>query len=150
MSLLPYQNLNSTDLRAARRCAVQFLYQLEITEQPYATESMFTTFCTQVEVAESLKAYVHALVNGVLADIVAIDELVGKNLKNWKMSRVAKVDLCILRVCLFELSSRTDVSKEVIIADAAEIGKMFGSENTSGFVNGVLDSAAKELKRSPA
>lgn len=146
MSLLPFHNLTSTDLRAARRAAVQFLYQLEVTEQPFASESMFETFCSQVEIEAGLRAYVHSLVNGVLSEKVKLDAQIEKHLKNWKMSRVAKVDLCILRVCLYELSVRSDVSREVIIADAAEIGKLFGSENTSGFVNGVLDNAAKDFK----
>lgn len=147
MSKAPLQELNSSEFRAARRFAVQFLYQLEITDQSFASEAMFETFCVQLEVPENLKPYLQNLVTGVLKTKIEIDKTIEQHLKNWKMNRVAKVDLCILRVCLYELKTRSDVSKEVIISDAAEIGKLFGAENTSGFVNGVLDSAEKTIRK---
>lgn len=140
------QVLSTAEYREARRFAVQFLYQLEVTQQPFFQEHLFQSFCEQVTVPENERSYVRDVIKNVLSELQRFDELIEKNLKNWKISRLSKVDLSILRVSVSELEERKDLSVQVIIADAAEIGKEYGAEHSGGFINGVLDTIARQIR----
>lgn len=143
------QELSSAQLREARRFAVQFIYQLEVTQQPFFQSQTFERFCEQVSAPQEQQQYVRNVVQHVLSNQQRFDAAVERHAKNWKLSRISKVDLAIIRVCASELETRTDVSLKVIIADAAEIGKEYGAENSSSFVNGILDAIAREVRVSP-
>lgn len=138
--------LSSEQYREARRFAVQFLYQLEITQQPFFQEQSFQNFCTQVTVPEDQTTYLRSLIKNVLMHLQRFDGLIEKNLKNWKMSRLSKVDLSILRVSVSELEERKDLSIQIVISDAAEIGKEYGAEHSGSFINGILDTIARQIR----
>lgn len=79
------------------------------------------------------------LVNGVKENLENIDKLVEKNATEWPLSQVAKIDLTILRLAIFELKfSNISTPPKVIIDEAIELGKEFGSETSGSFINGVL------------
>jgi|GEM_PF-871779 len=145
-SLASAVGLDSTNLREARRFAVQFVYQCEVTQQTFFQENGLRTFLDQFSVPDVQRPFVRDLVRLTLERLEEIDGIVEQASKNWKLSRIAKVDLAILRVCTCELSERPDVGEGVILADAAEIGKQYGSSASSGFVNGVLDAIAKRVR----
>lgn len=144
----PANGLSASQLKQIRRFAIQFVYQQDANQQLFFQENVFQAFCSQMEVPDDQKSFFHDVAKGVLDKLKELDERIEKNLKNWKFNRVAKVDLAVLRVCAFELMARSDVSLEVIISDAAEIGKQFGSENSGGFINGLLDAIAKDVRKS--
>ena len=147
-SLTSATGLSSTQLREARRFAVQYVYQCDVTQQTFFQENGLKTFLEQFSIPGEQRPFVRDLVRltlGNLADLDARIELVSRN---WKLSRIAKVDLAVLRVCAQELIEREDVTLEVIISDAAEIGKQYGSSASGGFINGVLDAVAKQARPS--
>lgn len=142
-------HLSPAQLREARRFAVQFVYQLDLNQQLYFQELTFDMFCSQAQMPGEEQRFVRALAQGVLQRLTHIDTLITNHSKNWKLSRIARVDLAVLRVCALELMGRPDVPVDIIIADAAEIGKQYGSSGSSAFINGVLDGIARDV-RAPA
>lgn len=85
------------------------------------------------------------LVKGVTEHRAAIDDLLTAKSKNWSLARMARVDLSILRIAIFELLYRDDIPKNVTINEAIEVAKKFGTEDSPSFVNGILDEIAASL-----
>lgn len=85
------------------------------------------------------------LVKGVTENLSVIDKLLTAKSKNWSLVRMARVDLCILRIAIFELLYRSDIPKNVTINEAIEVAKKFGTEDSPSFVNGILDEIATGL-----
>ncbi len=85
------------------------------------------------------------LINGVLHNKESIDRKIEDKSKNWSISRMARVDLNILRLAVFELFFRPDIPKNVTINEAIEVAKKFGAEESPAFVNGILDEVASTL-----
>jgi N utilization substance protein B len=84
---------------------------------------------------------VQSLVAGVKADLARVDKVITTSAPEWPLDRIAKIDLAILRVAVYELIN-AKVNASVAINEAVELAKEFGSENSSKFVNGVLGSVA--------
>lgn len=132
--------------RQARECALQILYQLdgfETWEGPRVDEAI-ARFFDHFEAPEKARALAVELVKGVAAHKQAIDELVRRHSPRWKLERMALVDRNVLRIGAYELLHKKDVPTSVAIDEAVEIAKRFGTDTSAAFVNGVLDSAAKE------
>lgn len=91
-------------------------------------------------------AFEHAreLVDGTVAHVEEIDALIVAQADNWRLERMSPVDRNILRLAVYEFLYEEDVPKLVVIDEAIELAKRFGSENSSSFVNGVLDGMLKE------
>jgi transcription antitermination protein NusB len=86
-------------------------------------------------------ALVKDLVDGVKADITKIDGIITTCAPEWPLDRIAKIDLAILRIAVYEIVN-AKVNASVAINEAVELAKEFGGENSSKFVNGVLGSVA--------
>lgn len=84
------------------------------------------------------------LVDGVRTRLKEIDELISQCAPEWPIERIAKIDLAILRISVYELLLN-ETSKNVIIDEAIELAKEFGGENSSKFVNGVLGSVVDKI-----
>ena len=76
-----------------------------------------------------------------------LDNIIELGTKNWKLSRIAKVDLAILRVATLELIERNDTDVAVIISEAVSIANEYGSTQSASFINGVLDGISKEIRK---
>ena len=85
------------------------------------------------------------LAKGTEEHLPQLDALIESKLKNWKLSRISKVSLSILRMAAFELQYVPDVPMSVTINEAVELAKQYASEDDYAFVNGVLGAIAKEL-----
>lgn len=83
------------------------------------------------------------LTHGVWRRQGELDNEIVKYSQHWKIGRIAKIELTILRLALHELLHRSDVPKKVAINEAVELAKSFGDDNSGAFVNGILDAAAK-------
>lgn len=94
------------------------------------------------ELAESL-AYARALVGGTLDRRDEIDGLIAAQAENWRLERMPAVDRNILRLAVFELLDESDVPKIVVLDEAIELAKKYGSEQSGAFVNGLLDGLLK-------
>lgn len=125
----------------ARECALQALYQLDTSggTPEAALAGLFAHF-EEADAAD--RAFAEQLVRGVQGERVAFDEIIQRYSQNWKLERMARVDRNILRLAVFELLRRADVPIKVTLNEAVELGKKFGSEESSAFVNGVLDRIA--------
>lgn len=93
---------------------------------------------------EEVRAYAEALVRGVVAMRDELDERIQKVSLHWRLDRMACVDRNLLRLGAYELTERgEDVPRKVVINEAVEIAKRFGTAESSAFINGVLDRVAK-------
>lgn len=86
------------------------------------------------------------LVQGVLANQNKLDEIIDNFSQNWRLERIGKVELTILRVALFEMLFRLDVPLKVAINEAVELSKRYGDNRSRGFINGILDAVAKKIE----
>ena len=93
----------------------------------------------------SVNDFTLQLAKGTVEHLDEIDALIESKLKNWKLSRISKVSLSILRMAVYELKYLADVPSSVAINEAVELAKQYASEDDYSFVNGVLGNVAKEL-----
>lgn len=128
--------------RGARERALSLLYEAEAKHQP----------ADQVlgELAVAPDPYAVALVTGVAAHHDRIDALVGKAAVGWQLERMAAIDRILLRMATWELLERPDVPTAVVLDEAVELAKRFSTDNSGGFVNGVLATVARQVRGEPA
>ena len=126
--------------RKGRELALQALYQMEITgdTSPEALESFLSHF----EGNDKAKDFARRLISGVATNREEIDRIIDRSAENWKLNRMAKVDLMILRMATYELLFCPDIPMNVSLDEAIEIGKRYGSADSPTFINGVLDQVA--------
>ena len=102
----------------------------------------------QVAVGSEASAYLRWLVSGVTVHRSELDRIIAKYAPEWPVDQLAIIDRNVLRLALFEIGSRTaDTPPKVVINEAVELAKRFGSDNSPRFVNGVLGSALDEIQR---
>jgi len=123
--------------RKARELALQALYQMEITGilAPAGPDLFWDHFAASSRARE----FAERLIAGAVENREAIDALIENAAVNWKLSRMPRVDLTILRVATYELLFCADIPMNVSIDEAIEVGKRYGSEESPTFINGVLD-----------
>ena len=92
------------------------------------------------------KEYAFELVEGVLAESTALDSQIEKAATHWRVSRMSRVDRNLLRIGTFEMQSKPDVPTAVLIDEAVELAKRYGSSDSSSFVNGILNRLAELIR----
>lgn len=126
--------------RKARESALQSLFQSEFEH----TLSKSHMGAKPMEPTEESRLYASLLVDGVRTHLKAIDEQIQANSHNWKVQRMALVDKNILRIAIFEMIHASEpVPAKACINEAVELAKKFGSNDSSAFINGILDQVAK-------
>jgi N utilization substance protein B len=93
------------------------------------------------------KDFAHTVVEGYGAHAEEIDTVIRKVSEHWRLERMPLVDRNILRLATFELLYMPEVPRRVTLNEAVELAKRYGGENSAGFVNGVLDRIATDLKK---
>lgn len=83
--------------------------------------------------------YIIRIANGVAQNEKLLDSKIESNLINWKVYRLSKIDLTILRICVFEMQFEEEIPERVAVNEAIELAKKFSSEKSAAFINGVLD-----------
>ena len=106
-----------------------------------------TEYFIRLEKGEEYFSYAIELIAGVMDKMEILDSIIRELVQNWEFSRIAKVELAMLRVALYELKYRLDVPPVVIIDEALEISKDFSTEDSRKFLNGVLDKAMLQMTR---
>ena len=132
--------------RQNRTATFRFLYQWEM-NPPDDVATELNDFLEKLEKKEGYFSYAIELVDGILEKLEEIDALINELVANWEFSRIAKTDLAILRLGIYEILYRIDVPPVVVIDEALEISKDFSSDNSRKFLNGVLDQASKRSGR---
>ncbi|MDD5449226.1 MAG: transcription antitermination factor NusB [Candidatus Omnitrophica bacterium] len=133
----------------AREFALQMLYQLDITKEDIRDCLNDFWGNRETEVEASVKEFAENLIVGFLDHKEEIDGLISSSAENWQLSRMAVVDRNILRMTAYELLYRQDIPPKVSINEAIEIAKKYGNEESSKFVNGVLDKINRTKRPSP-
>lgn len=123
--------------RRGRELALQMLYQREIAGTD--VEDMFVSFEELRQAPPATRDFAVGLVRGVISKLSELDSHLVDQADHWRLERMAAVDRNILRLALYELMFEGDTPPAVVIDEAVEIAKRFGSERSSQFVNGVLD-----------
>jgi transcription antitermination protein NusB len=126
--------------RTARERALQALYQLELSEAS-AQDALETAWAAEDNAGREPESQSFALdiVNGVRGHLEEIDNLIQAHSHNWRIDRMSRIDRNVLRVGVWELKYRQDIPKKVSINESVELGKKFGTEESSAFINGLLD-----------
>ncbi len=125
--------------RASREVALQVLFQYHFSPEIDLGQCL-SLYESQFLRDKDAWKYAENLIHGVLEFKKSIDELISSKSLNWKIERIAGVDLNILRLAVFEMKfMKEPIPRKVAINEAVDIAKKFGSENSSAFVNGVLD-----------
>lgn len=134
--------------RKARECALQLLYQYELTQGSVAHIS--ETFWEEQQTDQETRDFAEELVAGVRAQLEKVDAIISEYSAHWKVHRMAAVDKNVLRLGVYELMFRQDIPTRVTLNEAVEIAKRFGTEESGAFVNGILDQVAKRAAQHKA
>ncbi|HNS95633.1 MAG TPA: transcription antitermination factor NusB [Polyangiaceae bacterium] len=131
---------------SGRQAALQMLFGLDaVTDADIEAE--IRSFWREFEADPEGRTYADSLVRGVMNCRERVDELIRTSSTNWRLERMARVDRNLLRMAAYELLEQTSVPRAVILDEAIELAKLFGSEDSGAFVNGVLDRIAEEVGR---
>jgi N utilization substance protein B len=131
----------------ARECALQMLYQWEITREPM--ERVAASFWKVRTTTEQTMAMAERLAKGAQSRIETIDAAIAAAATHWRLDRLAAVDLCILRIGAYELMAEPATPAAVVLDEAVEMAKRFGEAETPSFVNGVLDAIKRRVREGP-
>ncbi len=129
--------------RTAREQGFKLLYQVDIHKGN--EQEILETFFDENKVADKDRVYIQEVVHGTLEVTGEIDKLIEGNSKGWKINRISKVNLAILRLAIFEILKRDDIPVSVSINEAVELAKNYDNEKSGAFVNGVLGAIQKQL-----
>ena len=92
------------------------------------------------------KSFAWELIQGVGQNFKELDQIIASYSRNWRLDRIARIELTILRLALYEMIKREDIPLKVAINEAVELSKLFGDENSRNFVNGILDAVARDVE----
>lgn len=128
----------------AREHAFCILYSEEFRKDASA-ETLISTYLSdfpQEKVREADRAFIEKEVKGTLEHLPEIDQKISAHLKGWSLERLARVDLAILRLAVYEMEYAPDIPDSVSINEAVELAKHYSQEQSKAFVNGVLSNFA--------
>lgn len=130
--------------KESRQKAMEILFSMELTKDnpQEALENYLDNYEGDKEVLDI--KYIQDILEGVYENKNSIDELISANLIKWKIDRISKVNLCILRLAIFEAKNLEDVPEKVALNEALEICKIYSDEKSVSFINGVLDKILKQ------
>ena len=125
--------------RLTRELAFRFVFRYEFIENPIVNDEVLKEFYDEFINSEKLDdGYFKRIVYGVLQQKEALDGMISKYSKGWKLSRISKTDLAILRVAIYEATEMEDIPVSVAINEAIELSKIYSPEDAKAFINGVL------------
>ena len=132
--------------RDGRTAAMQYLYSWSI-NKPADLESDLREFFAQLEQPRDHYSFGEELIHGVIASVDEIDGHIRSLARNWDFDRIAKIDLAILRVAVFEILKRKDIPPVVSINEAIDLSKQFSNADAKRFINGILDRLMEQTGR---
>jgi len=127
----------------ARSVALQALYEIDVTGHPPV--SVWGERIAEEELSDTLAEFTRQIIFGVHPLMVILDEFIAVHAPEWPLDQVAIIDRNILRIALWEIAVYGKTPVKVAINEAVELGKVYGSDSTPRFVNGVLGSLVNQL-----
>ena len=134
--------------RKAREKVLQILFQLDFRDD--GIEKICEEFWDENRVGDKVREFADKLARGTHANLDTIDRLIGSTAEHWSLERLASVDRAILRWATYEILYVSDIPPKVTINEAVEIAKTFGTEESGGFINGILDKIRESAEESAA
>ena len=131
--------------RKARTTALQALYEIDSVSRDAGV--VVERLLSEVNLSEEHGAFVRELVSGVIEKREEIDRNIQKFAPAWPVEQLAMIDRNILRLAIFEILFDNKVPVKVAVSEAVELAKIFGSESSAKFVNGVLGSVSALASR---
>ena len=133
--------------RNCRIIAFQAMYSQEVGKLDINTIMDFEWLddSQKATLDDASRIFIRMLLNGTIENIDELDAMISKHLTNWDINRLNKVDLAILRISVYPLIYQKDIDSSIIIDEAIDICKKFGSDDSYKFVNGVLDTIRKDI-----
>lgn len=129
---------------AAREDTFKLLYSLEVQKENNIEEQTDLYFENENIIDEDTKKFIKSIVLGIEKNLSSIENSIATNLKkDWKLDRISKVDLVLLKLAVYEILY-TDVPYKVATNEAIELSKKYGDETSPYFINGILASIIKE------
>jgi N utilization substance protein B len=128
-----------------REAALKMLFAVEASQTDL--DSAIALFWREFGGDPETRPYADESVRGVLDERDALDETIRTASENWRIERMTRVDRNVLRLGTWELKHRADVPREVVLDEAIELAKRYGSEESGAFVNGVLNQVAENIGR---
>ena len=128
--------------RSARIIALQALYQIDIGNK--TVEEVLTFEWVDREVNPQVLDFARCLIKGTVEKTGIIDKKIVSQLEHWDLNRLSYIDRAILRFSTYSLFFQKDVPDTVVINEAIDLAKMFGTDDSYRFVNGVLDGIRKD------
>ncbi len=93
-----------------------------------------------------MNTFAWSIIHGVWENLDDLDDIISQYSRNWKLKRIAKIELTILRLSVYEMRYCQDMPLKVAINEGVELAKKFGDGNSRNFVNGILDAVGKDIK----
>ncbi len=135
--------------RRSREVALQMLYGADVVDVAGNGSENFLVD-NEENVSEAVREYAERIALGAIEKSAEIDTMVESYSENWKVARMPLVDRNILRLAVYELLYCPDTPYKVVMDEAIELAKRFGSDKSAPFINGVLDRVHKEAPEHPA
>ena len=132
--------------RDGRVAALQFLFAWSINVPKNLTEDLRLFFESQ-EKPRDHYSFGEEIIDGVIKNIAEIDGRIRGLAHNWEFDRIAKIDLAILHVAIYEMMYRKDIPPVVSINEAIDLSKQFSNADSKRFINGILDRLKDQLGR---
>jgi len=130
--------------RKAREVTLQVLYELDVLG--IDVREAIARFWTNFDAPEEARKFSSLLIEGTWSNKEEIDSLISGSSENWTMARMSRVDKSILRMAVYELLFCQDIPPKVTLNEAIDLGKVYGSENSGAFINGILDALYGKLR----
>jgi transcription antitermination protein NusB len=128
--------------RLARIAALQTLYEVDISHHDW--QSAFAGRMSEEPLPKDAEAFARELVEAVTVFRAALDELIGRIAPEWPPDQIAIIDRNILRIGIYEVLYSTSTPLKVAINESVELAKLFGSDNSTRFINGALGTLAED------
>ena len=127
----------------ARDWATQFLYQCETQKLYHFSDAHFRTFVENFGLEWNIIQAMQAFVDGVFSNFHDLNRTIEKHSKNWTLARMPTTDRCVLRIACYELLF-AESPRKVVINEAIELAKKYGTADSGSFVNAVLDKISSD------
>jgi N utilization substance protein B len=121
------------------------LFQIDMAGD--APADVYPHFWKEHDAETEVKTFAEGLVEGVMRERGALDRIIAGSADHWRIERMAVVDRNILRLAVYELAWLPETPSVVVLDEAIEVGKKFGSEQSGSFINGILDAVRKRIER---
>ncbi|NLK65816.1 MAG: transcription antitermination factor NusB [Tissierellia bacterium] len=131
--------------KETREETVKFAYSMDVNKE--FNRNNLTEYLEHFELEDMDIDYLNKTISDMIDNMEEIDKYITDNSKDWKISRIAKVDLAVLRIALSEILYNETIPESVSINEAVEISKKYSNEDSHKFINGILGTVVRCIKK---